>query len=199
MNALVVLGAGGHAKVVADIAGLLGHAVAAYVDEGDSSTGTEVHGVPVVGSLDDVPGLPVALGIGENRARLTRYEHLIHVGRQIVTLVHPHAVLASTVALGTGTVVMAGVVINSDTRVGAAAVLNTSSSVDHDCILGDGAHVAPGAHLAGGVTIGTGAFLGVGTSVVPCRAVGAWAICGAGSVVVDNVDAGRTVKGAPAR
>lgn len=199
MTPLVVLGAGGHAKVVADIAVLLGHEVVAYVDERGGGAVTEPGAAPIVRCLEDAPDLPVVLGIGNNRARLSRFQHLVEAGHQVVTLVHPHAVLASTVALGTGTVVMAGVVVNSAAAVGAAAVLNTSCSVDHDCSLADGVHVAPGSRLAGGVTVGTGALVGIGSSVLPLRTIGKWAVCGAGSVIVDDVADGRTVKGVPAR
>lgn len=199
MTRLVVLGAGGHAKVVADMAGLLGHEVTAYVDEDGSRLASDIHGITVVGGLDDVRDLPVALGIGDNQARLRRYQHLVGDGRQVMTLVHPSAILASTVALGAGTVVMAGVVVNSDTSVGAAVVLNTACSVDHDCDLADGVHVAPGSRLAGGVSVGTGALVGIGSSIVPLRQVGDWAVCGAGSVVVGDVPDGCTVKGVPAR
>lgn len=199
MSRLVVLGAGGHAKVVADIAGRLGHEVAAYVDERRAHTSVNMRGAAIVDGLADVPGLPIALGIGDNRARLSRLRAIAVNGHEIMTLVHPSAVLASTVTLGTGVVVMAGVVVNSDVSVGDAAVLNTSCSIDHDCAIGDGVHICPGSHLAGGVTVGTGTFVGIGTNIIQLRNIGDWAVCGAGSVVVSDVPARRTVKGSPAR
>lgn len=199
MRPLVVLGAGGHAKVVAELAALLGHDVLAFVDEGGERAGTAVHGIPVVASLAELPDHPVALGIGDNRARWARYGSLAAAGRTVAALVHPGAIVSRTVVLGAGTVVMAGVVINADARVGTAAVLNTASSTDHDCRVGNGSHLAPGSRLAGGVTVGTGVLVGLGAVVLPLRSIGDWAVCGAGSVVVHDVEPGRTVKGAPAR
>ena len=199
MSAVVVLGAGGHAKVVAEIATLVGHDVQAFVDEGGQRVGTVIHGIPVVGSLKDAPDHPVALGIGDNAARLRRYRALIADGRTVVSLVHPSAIVSPTVTMGAGTVVVAGVVINCDARIGAAVLLNTASSTGHDCQVGDGSHLGPGSRLTGGVTLGVGVFVGVGAAVVPLRNIGDWAVCGAGSVVVHDVEAGRTVKGVPAR
>ena len=199
MSALIVLGAGGHAKVVAEVATLVGHDVQAFVDEGGERVGTVIHGIPVVGSLTDVPHLPVALGIGDNAARLGRYRSLVDAGRTVVTLVHPRAVVSPTATLGAGTVVVAGAVINCDARIGAAVLLNTGSSAGHDCQVGDGAHLGPGGQLAGGVILGVGVFMGVGAVVIPLRSIGDWAVCGAGSVVVHDIAPGRIVKGVPAR
>lgn len=199
MTAILVLGAGGHAKVVADIARLCGHTVTAYVDERGTSAGSSIGGVPVISRVEERPSAAVALGIGDNRARSSRHEDLTRRGRDVLTLVHPAAVLASEVRVGAGTVVMAGVVVNSDAVIGAAAVLNTSSSVDHDCTIGDGVHIAPGSHLAGNVTVGAGALIGVGCVIIPGRHIGAWSLCGAGSVIVHDVPAATTVRGSPAR
>ena len=199
MTALVVLGAGGHAKVVAEVATLVGHEVQAFVDEGGQRVGTVIHGIPVVGSLTDVPDLPVALGIGDNAARLGHHRSLVAAGRTVVSLVHPSAVVSPTATLGAGTVVVAGVVINCDAQIGAAVLLNTGSSTGHDCQVGDGSHLGPGSRLAGGVVVGVGVFVGVGAVVVPLRSIGDWAVCGAGSVVVHDIEPGRIVKGVPAR
>ncbi len=193
-----MLGAGGHARVVADIGRRSGYAIVALVDESGLTVGTTLGGLQVLGDLEDAPDGPIALGIGDCRARLGRYRSLVAAGRELVTLVHPHAALDTSVRLGAGTVVMAGVVVNADATVGEAVVLNTSCSVDHDSRIGDGAHVAPGCHLAGGVTVGEGAFLGIGCAVVPGRRLGAWCVCGAGSVVVRDVPPATTVKGVPA-
>jgi sugar O-acyltransferase (sialic acid O-acetyltransferase NeuD family) len=199
VTALVVVGAGGHAKVVADVAALAGHEVLAFVDESGRTSGTRLHDIPVLASVDERPEAGVALGIGDNRARWDRYTDLRSRGRDAPTLVHPSAVVDRTVQLGQGTVVMAGVCINADAVVGDAAVLNTGCSVDHDCRLGDAVHLAPGVRLAGAVDVGDGALLGVASAVVPGRSVGEWSVCGAGSVLVQDVPAGRTVKGVPAR
>lgn len=199
MSDVAVLGAGGHAKVVADLARLAGHTVVAFVDESGRAAGTTVAGVDVVASLDERREADVALGIGDNRARRRRFLELVEAGHRVLPLVHPSAVLADGVRLGDGTVVMAGVVVNVDTAVGRGVVLNTGCSVDHDCDVQDGVHLAPGTRLAGGVVVEEGAFLGIASAVTPGRRIGAWTVCGAGSVIVHDVAPGRTVKGVPAR
>jgi sugar O-acyltransferase (sialic acid O-acetyltransferase NeuD family) len=199
VTGVVVLGAGGHAKVVADAAAQQGLTVLAFVDERASEPRTTPAGVPVLARLDDAPEGPVALGIGDNAARLARHRALAGAGREPLTVVHPSAVVAPDVLLGAGTIVAAGVVVNSDTVVGQAAVLNTGCSVDHDCVLGDGVHVAPGARLAGGVHVGEGAMMGIASCAVPLVSIGAWAVCGAAAAVVRDVPPHTTVRGVPAR
>lgn len=196
---LVVLGAGGHGKVVVATLEALGRRPDAVYDDDPKTHGTEILGVPVVGALaalDGSSGVEAVVGIGPNDVRR-------HVARRRplrwVSAVHPRAVVHDSVAIGEGTVVFAGAVVQPEAVLGRHVIVNTGATVDHDCEIGDFAHLGPGVHLCGGVTVGAGALLGVGVSVRPGVRIGDGATVGAGAVVVSDVDPEATVTGVPAR
>lgn len=195
----MVLGGGGHGKVVISTLQAAGWEVTAVYDDAEARWGGEVLGVPVRGPVEaareaEVDGGVVA--VGDNRSRQAVAGR---VELPWITVVHPAAVVHPSVGLGIGTVVFAGAVIQPDTEIGAHGIVNTGASVDHDCRLGDFVHVAPGCRLAGGVVVGDGALLGIGSAVVPDASVGAWAVLGAGATAVRPVPAGATFVGVPAR
>jgi len=197
---IVILGAGGHAKVV--LAAALAarwHCVALY-DDDESKRGTKLLGVEVLGRLplpDELAGRWVVLGFGRNAFRKEVAKR--YPSSHWATVVHPAAVVHDSAVLGEGTVVFGGAILQPDSRIGCHSILNTSSSVDHDCILGDFVHIAPGTHLAGGVSLGSGVFMGIGTAVIPGIKVGPGSEVGAGATVVNDVPANVRVMGTPAR
>lgn len=203
LGPVLVLGAGGHAKVVIDSLRACGREVAGVLDA--DATPRTVAGAPVIGSDDALERLRaeglacafVALGANALRARLGA--RLRALGYTLADAVHPSAVLSPSVVLGQGVAVMAGACLNADTRVGDLAIVNTGATVDHDGDLGEACHVAPRCGLAGNVTVGARAFLGVGCSVIPGVTIGADAQVGAGGVVVRDIPAGALAIGAPAR
>lgn len=199
-SGVIVVGAGGHGKVVAATLQAAGRTVAEVWDDDPEKAGSELLGVPVVGPIADriaeAEGRQAVLGIGDNR---TRRRFASELPLAWTSAVHPSAVVHPSVQVGEGTVVFAGAVVQPDAVLGRHAIVNTGATVDHDGELGDFAHVAPGVHLAGEVSVGEGAVLGIGVAVLPGRSVGAWATVGAGSVVVRDVLAGITVAGLPAR
>jgi sugar O-acyltransferase (sialic acid O-acetyltransferase NeuD family) len=140
----------------------------------------------------------VALGIGDNRARLAASRRLSP--EVSPPLVHPTALVPTgNVAIGPGSVVLPRVVVHPQTRIGQACILNTGAIVEHDCTLADGVHISPGAILTGGVDVGELAWIGAGAVVLPGRRIAAGAIVGAGAVVTRDVGPGVTVVGNPAR
>jgi len=195
----VVIGGGGHAKVVIAAIESTGDRVVGVLDDNASLWGGTLLGHTVMGPVSQalIPaGARAVLAIGANRGRALLADRLqLPWG----TVVHASAVVHPSVVLGEGTVVFAGAVIQPETRIGAHAIINTAASVDHDGVIGAFVHIAPGAHLAGLVTAGDGALLGVGVAVIPQITIGAWSTVGAGSAVVRNVEAGITVAGCPAR
>jgi sugar O-acyltransferase (sialic acid O-acetyltransferase NeuD family) len=200
---IAVLGAGGHAKVVISTLQAAGIAPGVALDDDPSRWGGAVLGVEMRGPIDEFHGLGyrcAVVAIGDNRERRRLVAELAAGGEiEWETVVHPSAVVHSSVRLGPGTVVFAGAVIQPDATVGAHAIINTGASVDHDCQLGDFVHLAPGGRLGGAVTVGEGALLGIGCAVLPGRSVGAWAVVGAGATVTEDVGEGWTVAGTPAR
>lgn len=195
---IVILGAGGHGKVLFDICRVSGHEVRGFLDEGVSGP---VHDLPVLGGdamLSDpafVAAHTFALGVGEQTIHKRLTELVLENNGTLATLVHPAATLSQSVTLGEGTVVMAGAVINIDTRVGAHCIINTLASIDHDCVLGDGVQICPGATLAGGVQCGDDVFIGSGATILPSVTIGARTFVGGGATVNKDLPADKTVYG----
>jgi len=194
--------------VVADLVRSLGHEVVGAADRKATVADVGVIELPVIASENHVKTclvqkreLPsgataIALGVGENRARLA-FERI--GGVNMPALVHPSAIVSASASIGNGTVVMALVAVNASATIRNAVILNTSCIVEHDCVIGDGAHISPGTVLSGGVRVGELAWIGAGAVVLPGVTVGAGAIVGAGAVVTRSVPEGQTVAGVPAR
>ena len=195
---IVVVGTGGHAKVViATVRAAGGEVVAAY-DDDQKRWGQQILGVPIKGPIsgEEIGSAPTIIAIGDNRARQSIAERL---QAQWVSVCHPDTTVHPSVSLGPGTVVFAGVVIQPDATIGAHSILNTAASVDHDCIVGDFVHIGPGVSVCGGVTLDEGVVLGVGAKVAPNVEIGPWSTAGAGAVCVVDVARDTTVIGVPAR
>lgn len=204
---ILILGAGGHAQVIADAVQRAREAgavweVVGFLDDNPALAGQVRLGLPILGSISTLARHHhdgCIIGIGDNRLRRRIFHQLRAQGEQIVTIIHPRAVIAPDVRVGAGAVIFAGVVVNTGATVGENAILNTGCTVDHHNIIADHAHVAPGAHLGGDVRIGEGAFIGIGATVMPQRCVGAWSVVGAGALVHRDVPGGVTAIGVPAR
>lgn len=202
---IFVFGASGHAKVVTDIVERQGlYDIAFFVDDDPVLKGSRFYGYRVIGGkqelLDNrnqISGGIVA--IGSNRARIAIARWLADNRFNTVSAIHPSAQLGRGVVVADGTVVMAGAIINSDSRIGRNVIVNTCVSIDHDCVIGNGVHIAPGATLCGTVRVGDGTFICAGTTIIPNLTVGHDVIVGAGSAVICDVSDGEMVAGSPAR
>lgn len=202
MRRLAILGAGGHARVVADAAEAYGWAEISLFDDAWPQVTQGPWSVIGTGSdlelrlaeFDDV-----IVAIGANSVRLDKQRRLVERGAHLVSIIHPAATVSRHARLGVGSVVFAGAVINPGVETGDAIIINTAATIDHDCRLGDGVHISPGAHVAGGVQIGDETWIGVGASVRELVSIGARARVGAGAAVVSSITEGLTVIGVPAR
>ena len=193
-----IIGAGGHALVVASTLIAAGIDVAAFYDDKPGLWGTKIHGIRVAGPVSELSAATCThaiIGVGTNDTRKRIAEQ---VDIEWITAVHPFSWVHPGVSLGRGTVVCAGAVVQPGAQVGSHVILNTKSSVDHDARVGDFAHVSA-AHVAGGASIGEGVLMGLGSVVLPTIHVGAWATVGAGAVVTKEVAPKTTVVGIPAR
>lgn len=206
---IVLLGAGGHARVILESLRLEGaHEVAAFLDPSPDLIGREVDGVAVLPedaatwlrlASDGVAGFLVTVGDVRSPVRRRLFEQALSSGLVAARSVHPAASVAPSASLGEGTAVFAGAILGRGVAVGANAIVNTGAIVDHDGVIGDHAHVAPGAVICGGVAIGAGALIGAGSRIREGLAIGDGAVVGMGAVVVADVPPGATVVGIPAR
>lgn len=202
---VLIVGAGGHGRVVLEVLqAARQHRVLGFLDADEQMAGQTVLGVPVLGHPQHLLRLRgkargAIVAVGDNRARVSYAQHLSSAGLELVSAVHPSAVVSPSATLGRNVVVCAGAVIGTEARLADSVVVNTAAVVDHECEVGEGAHVAPMAALAGRVRVGAGAFIGLGARVIQCLTVGAHAVVGAGAVVIRDVPAESTVVGVPAR
>ena len=202
---ILILGAGGHAKVLIDALRSSSGVILGIVDP--SSSVREVLGIPVIGDDSVVekyaPGeieLVNALGsVCSTKARRALFEKFARAGYKFASVIHPSAVIAADVCLGEGVQVMAGAVIQTGSTIGDNTILNTRACVDHDCEIGAHVHVAPGVTLSGGVRVHDNAHIGCGAVVIQGVEVGASSLVGAGSVVIHAVPPNIRVAGVPAR
>lgn len=203
MSRVLVIGSGGHAKVVADILRCQGSTVVGFLDDNPETWGSKRLGLPVLGGLETYTDhMPDALIVGVGAADIRRriVERLGIAAEPLwCNAVHPSATIASSARLGRGVVVAAGAVINPDAVAGDHVIINTGATVDHDCHVGNYSQIAPGAHLAGAVRVGQGVLVAMGAIVVPGRTIGDGAVVGAGAVVVRDVPQGVKALGVPAR
>jgi sugar O-acyltransferase (sialic acid O-acetyltransferase NeuD family) len=193
-DAIVVISAGGHAKVVISTLTARGLVIGSVFDDDDTKWGMDAQGARV-GRIERERGGRGIIGIGDNAQRREMARAL---NFEWQTVVHPSACVHPSAKLGRGTVVFAGAVVQPDAVLGDHVIVNTGATVDHDCIVGDYAHLAPGVHLAGSVHVGEGSFLGIGSVVVPGVTIGRWSTLGAGAVAIRDLADGAVAVGVPA-
>ena len=194
VNRIVIIGAGGHGRVVADIARACGYKEIIFLDDAETLLAT--------GKVSDYKKYKAdsdfIIAIGNNVVREKIQNQLLKENCEVISLIHPSSVIGSDVEIGIGTVVMAGTVINTGTRIGSGVIINTSSSVDHDCVIEDYVHISVGAHLAGTVIVGKQTMIGAGTTVINNKVICGKCILGAGSLITKNIDIEGVYIGVPA-
>lgn len=197
MKKLVIIGASGHGKVIADIAAKNGYSEIVFLD--DNENVHECGSYPVMGKSSEIAKIDadVIIGIGNAAIRKRIQESVSE--KKMVTLIHPNAVVAKDVEIGIGSVIMAGAVINSGSKIGKGCIINTCSSVDHDCKVGDYVHIAVGSHLCGTVDVGNETWIGAGAIIRNNVSICSESMIGAGAVVVNDIEEKGTYVGVPAR
>ena len=204
---VLILGAGGHGRVVLDILLQAGeHQVVAFLDNNADIHGRRVDGIPVLGSVDELAALApqhgcdgVVVAIGDNGVRRGAARQVDALGLDLINAIHPSATLAHNATIGRNVVIAAGVVICAHCQIGDSVILNTGCIIDYQTMIGEGSHICPGVRIAGRVKVEPGTFVGIGATVIPKVTLGCESIIGAGSVVIEDVAALATVVGVPAR
>ncbi len=205
-KAVIIIGAGGHARVLLDTLLLTDTKVIGFLDNDISLTGERFCGIPVLGTDDDLArycpdevDLVNGIGsIGVAAIRKAVFHKLKEKGYFFRQAIHPSAVISPRAYLGEGVQVMAGAVVNIGSRIEDNAIVNTKVSIDHDCYIGKHVHIAPGCTLSGGVSVGDGTLIGTGSSVIQGITIGNNTLIGAGSLVIRDIPSKVKAFGAPA-
>lgn len=205
MRDLLIIGAGGYGREVCQVVEDLGAEwdVLGFLDDREELRGGTVRDLPVLGGVEAVaehPEAALAVAVGSPAGRRAVVARLGDLpDERFPVLVHPRAWVGNRVAIGAGTVVLAGAAVSTDIRIGRFACLNKNCIVGHDAVLGDFSTVSPGASISGFVELGEGCDIGANSVVVQGHTVGAGTIVGAGAVVTADLPAGVTAVGVPAR
>lgn len=202
---VIVIGGGGHAKVLVSTLLLCRRSVLGFVDL--NPTAPPMLGIRCLGSdaavLSHAPGdVQLVNGVGSTGSAAIRqdvYDRFTREGYCFATVIHPSAIVAPEVKMGDGVQIMAGAILQPGSSVGSNAIVNTGAIIDHDCVVAAHAHIAPGAVLSGGVRVDSGAHIGTGACIIQGVSVGAASVVGAGAVVITDVPAGVTTVGVPAK
>ncbi|MFH1748576.1 MAG: acetyltransferase [Planctomycetota bacterium] len=207
LSRTLILGAGGHGRVVLDILLQAGqNEVVGFLDNNPAIHGRRIDGIPVYGSIDgldhfraecDIEGVVIA--IGDNGTRRSIARQVEAAGIQLFNAIHPSATLAFNTNIGRNVVIAAGAVVCAHCQIGNSVILNTGCIIDYQTMIGEGSHICPGVRIAGRVKVEAGAFIGVGATIIPNITLGCESIVGAGAVVIEDVPPLGTVVGVPAR
>ena len=203
---ILVWGAGGHARVVAEIIRCVGRSeIVGFLDNVNPERHTtEFCGATVLGGAEQLTRLAkegvsdIVIALGDCSTRLRSAFMAIEAGFHLATVCHPSAVVAQSATIGSGSVLVAGVIINPECVIGSNVIVNTGATVDHECIVEDGVHIGPGVHIGGNSRIGRGAWVGIGATVIDRVTIGAGTIIGAGAVVVHDIPENVVAYGVPA-
>lgn len=204
---VIIIGAGGHAKVIYDILMLTGVEVLGFSDLDSARTGHNIHGRPIVGDdtavLRNTPESVLLVNgigsIGDLQGRIAVFDKYTRKGYGFMTVIHPSAVVSPGSTIGIGVQIMAGAVVQIDSRIANNCIVNTGAILEHDCRIDDHVHLAPGVTLSGDVIVGSGSHIGTGATVVQGIRIGSRCTVAAGAVVLSDVGDGKKVGGVPAK
>lgn len=201
MNTLAIIGAGGHGRVVADIA-LQCKRWENILFFDDNFVGYTLEGTTLAGNVQSAKvyreSADFFVAIGDNLERSRLFNKLENWGCSLITLIHPNAVIGKNVKIGKGSVLMAGVIVNCESTIGSGCIINTKSCLDHNNLIEDFVHISPGVTLAGTVCVGSKTWIGIGASISNNITICADTIIGAGAVVIKSIEISGTYIGVPA-
>lgn len=205
INSLIIIGAGGHGKVIAESAEACGiYDQIYFLDDKYASKDkiSEIYGWKVIGSIDSfhehIETSHFIVGIGNNSRRIHIQKTLEDANAKIACVIHPTAIVSQYCTIEPGTCVLPGAIINIGTAIGKGCIINSGACIEHDCCIDQGVHISPNVSIAGGVKVGNGSWLGIGCSVIELIEIPANCIVGAGSTVIKSPVVAGTYVGSPA-
>lgn len=202
MQQIIIVGAGGHGREIADILSVSGACVIGFVDDDPALQGRIIDELPVLGEVsylaNGIEG-DVIIGVGDPALAQALVNKVSRYGRTFASAVSRNAVVSPRAEIGDGTAIFPNAIVGPDCVIGDHCILNVGATVSHDSVLERHVVVNPGAHLAGSVRCGEGAFVGMGASIIQGKRIGAWAKIGAGAAVIHDIPPGVTAVGVPAR
>jgi sugar O-acyltransferase (sialic acid O-acetyltransferase NeuD family) len=201
---LIVVGAGGHARILMDTAEDAGYTIYGIIDIHYDGQEERILNYPVLGDFSLLNGFDpekfiLALAIGDNSKRATYFNKSHTHDFQIATIIHPTAIVSKNAELDTGVFIGSGAIINAKAKIGKNTIVNTGAIIEHEVDIGNHAHIGPGSRIAGRVRIGDQTFVGIGTSIIDKICVGDNVIIGAGSVILNDIEPDSTVVGVPGK
>lgn len=192
---IYLYGAGGHAKVIADIFERCGITIGGFFDQDTSKQIWNYSGFSFPGPFNFLEdALIISIGDNTIRKKIAQTHDV-----KYVTAIHPGSIISFHSSIGDGCAIMGGGLINADAIIGNHCIMNSNASIDHDCVIGNFVHISPNATLCGGVTVGDGVHIGAGAIILPGKKIGANTIIGAGSVVNVDICEGVVAVGNPVR
>ena len=192
MNSIYIYGASGHGLVVADMARACGFDDIVFIDDGENK-------YPTFEDIKQDHNIPIAFGIGSNKIRAKLFEKVQESGFEIVSLIHPSAIISLSAKIGKGTVVMSNAVVNAKATIGEGVIFNTSCVVEHECMVENFVHISPNVALAGDVKVGKSTHIGIGSNVIQGIIIGNNVVIGAGSTVVKDINNFKKAYGNPCK
>jgi len=203
MNKLVIIGAGGHGRVVADCAQLNDtYSEIVFLDDCFGERNENSHW-EIVGTVDCWPSFldtaEFIVAFGNNVLRLAMLHKLMAENAKVVSIIHPTAVISPSVSIACGCAIFANAVINIDSKVGIGCIINTNATVDHDCSIKEAVHISPGVNIAGGVSIGSLSWIGIGSTTTQYIDIACNTQTGAGAVVITSTEPDSLYVGIPAK
>ena len=208
MQKIIILGGGGHAKVLIDLIRTLNQYEIAGILDPQLEIRSAFVGIPVLGSDDLLPKLyadgikNTCIAVGSIKAdnkRKILFEKAKRIGFTVPSLVHPQAIISENAEINRGAQIMAGAIIQTGSSIGENVVIYSGAIIEHDCQVKSHSHICPGATLSGGCVVGENSFIGAGATVIQGIVIGSDVTVGAGSVVIKDVPDGVTIKGVPAK
>jgi len=201
---VLILGAGGHARVVVDAALSSGVEILGIIDFEYQGQKENILGINVLGGIDvldkyNPKKISVAIAIGDNREREKWYLKLKKQGIEVATIIHPTAISSKKIVVGEGVFINSGAIINAEVSIGDNCIINTGVIIEHECSIKSHSHLAPGVRMGGRGVVEQGSFVGIGSSIIQGITIGSGATIGAGSVIIRDVNPKTVVVGVPGR